>query len=156
MTLATIEITLPTSTYSWNQQHVYTYIFLPYHSRGQGQKSNILETGEQCVQSSNGRTCFENAGSVISTFIKDWTKGGILDSNIEANIHPPSYPHMVGNIFDAAERIGFEILGDIKEVRIDNEEAEQLGRRVRKRSQSLVWFRGCFRKKRMATPVTVQ
>lgn len=48
-------------------------------------------------------------------------KGEFLDWNIEMNIHPPSYPYMVGNIFDAAERIGFEILGDIKEVRIDNE-----------------------------------
>lgn len=62
-------------------------------------------------------------------------KMGFLDSNIEVNIHSPSDPYMVGNIFDGADRIGFEILGDIKEVRNDNESAEQLGRRVRKRSQ---------------------
>ncbi|QSS59455.1 hypothetical protein I7I51_08890 [Histoplasma capsulatum] len=95
--------------------HVYTYIFLPYHSRGQGQKSNILETGEQCVPSSNGQ---EVSYQRLS---RTGQKGEFLDWNIEMNIHPPSYPYMVGNIFDAAERIGFEILGDIKEVRIDNE-----------------------------------
>ncbi|EEQ87011.2 methyltransferase small domain-containing protein [Blastomyces dermatitidis ER-3] len=75
------------------------------------------------------------------------SQAGFVDPNTGVKIRPTSYTHTVEEMVEAAEKVGFEVLGDIKEVRIDEDLAGKLGKRARKWIGVLVWYGGNFRKK---------
>ncbi|OAT07728.1 methyltransferase small domain-containing protein [Blastomyces gilchristii SLH14081] len=75
------------------------------------------------------------------------SQAGFVDPNTGVKIRPTSYTHTVEEMVEAAEKVGFEVLGDIKEVRIDEDLAGKLGKRARKWYGVLVWYGGNFRKK---------
>ncbi|KKZ68323.1 hypothetical protein EMCG_05998 [[Emmonsia] crescens] len=75
------------------------------------------------------------------------SQAGFVDPKTGLKIRPTSYAHTVAGVVGAAERAGFEVVGDIKEVRVDEELAGKLGRRASKWIGVRVWFGGCFKKK---------
>ncbi|KAL2827636.1 S-adenosyl-L-methionine-dependent methyltransferase [Aspergillus cavernicola] len=80
------------------------------------------------------------------------SQAGFVDVKTGTKIRPTSYAHEVEDVVDAAERVGFEVvgLGDgegerVRERRVDAAMVEGLGERGRKWVGVLVWFGVCFR-----------
>ncbi|KAK2751553.1 hypothetical protein FQN55_000274 [Onygenales sp. PD_40] len=75
------------------------------------------------------------------------SQAGFTDPATGVKIRPTSYAHSVAEAVAGAERAGFEVLGEVKKVRVDEGLAEVLGPRAKKWIGVLVWFGGCFRKR---------
>ncbi|KAK2807928.1 hypothetical protein FQN50_005170 [Emmonsiellopsis sp. PD_5] len=75
------------------------------------------------------------------------SQAGFTDPATGVKIRPTSYAHSVAETVAGAERAGFEVLGDVKEVRVDEGLAGVLGPRAGKWVGVVVWFGGCFRKR---------
>ncbi|EEH16688.1 hypothetical protein PABG_06775 [Paracoccidioides brasiliensis Pb03] len=75
------------------------------------------------------------------------SQAGFVDPVTGVKIRPTSFAHTVAEIVEAAEKVGFEVLGDIKEVRVNEELAGRLGPRAQKWIDVQVWCGGCFRKR---------
>ncbi|EEH36191.2 methyltransferase small domain-containing protein [Paracoccidioides lutzii Pb01] len=75
------------------------------------------------------------------------SQAGFVDPVTGVKIRPTSFAHTVAEIVEAAERVGFEVEGDIKEVRVNEELAGRLGPRAQKWIDVQVWYGGCFRKR---------
>ncbi|PGH13906.1 hypothetical protein AJ79_03321 [Helicocarpus griseus UAMH5409] len=73
-------------------------------------------------------------------------QAGFVDPKTGVKIRATSYAHTVKEMVGVAERAGFEVIGEVKEVMVDDELAGRLGPRARKWVRVKVWFGGCFRK----------
>ncbi|EEP79565.1 predicted protein [Uncinocarpus reesii 1704] len=75
------------------------------------------------------------------------SQAGFVHPETGVKIRPTSYAHTVKGTLEEANAAGFELIGSLKETKIDEELAEKLGPRARKWIGVYVWFGGCFRKK---------
>ncbi|OJD16430.1 hypothetical protein AJ78_03417 [Emergomyces pasteurianus Ep9510] len=75
------------------------------------------------------------------------SQAGFVDPKTGVKIRPTSYAHTVAEMVEAAEDAGFEVVGHIKEVKVDEDLAAKLGRRAEKWIGVQAWYGGCFRKK---------
>lgn len=75
------------------------------------------------------------------------SQAGFVDPETGVKIRPTSYSHTVKDTLEEAKIAGFELVGELKEARVDEEMAEKLGPRAKKWIGVQVWYGGCFRRK---------
>lgn len=76
------------------------------------------------------------------------SQAGFVDPKTGDKIRPVSYAHKVIDTLQAAKEAGFELIGEAKEVSVDERLAEKLGPRGRKWIGVTVWYGGIWRKVR--------
>lgn len=74
------------------------------------------------------------------------SQAGFIDPKTGEKIRPVSYPHTVAATVDAAKRDGFVVIGEIKEVSVDEVLAQRLGPNGNKWIGVTVWYGGLLRK----------
>ena len=74
------------------------------------------------------------------------SQAGFVDPKTGDKIRPTSYAHTIAETVVEARRAGFELLGGVDEVSVQEEMMERLGIRGRKWIGVRVWFGGVWRK----------
>ncbi|KPI36659.1 uncharacterized protein AB675_9985 [Cyphellophora attinorum] len=74
------------------------------------------------------------------------SQAGFVDPKTNEKIRPASYPHSVEDIKTAASKYGLTLLGDVKEVAVEERDVASLGDRSRKWIGVRCWYGGLFQK----------
>jgi SAM-dependent methyltransferase len=74
------------------------------------------------------------------------SQAGFVDPKTNEKIRPASYPHSVEDVKAAASKYGLTLLGDVKEVAVEEQDVASLGGRSRKWISVKCWYAGLFRK----------
>ncbi|KAM5445677.1 hypothetical protein MaudCBS49596_007232 [Microsporum audouinii] len=75
------------------------------------------------------------------------SQAGFVDPQTGVKISGTSYAHSAEEVIAEAAQFGLELVGEMKEVMVDEKLAPRLGPRASKWIGIRVWFGGCFRRK---------
>lgn len=75
------------------------------------------------------------------------SQAGFVHPETGVKIRPTSYSHTVEETLEEAIKAGFELVGTLKETRVDEGLADKLGPRAKKWIGVQVWYGGCFKRK---------
>ncbi|EGD92023.1 hypothetical protein H112_00312 [Trichophyton rubrum D6] len=75
------------------------------------------------------------------------TQAGFVDPQTKMKVRGTSYAHSAEEVVAEAAKFGLELVGEMKEVTLDEKLAPVLGTRASKYIGVRVWFGGCFQRK---------